>query len=216
MMARAVFIAIIMAATAAGAGFIRPSAPPPAISPDLTALTPDRVGEWRALALSGAILPAEIDLEPGEAVQYRSYADAAGRILTLVVAYGPPLGDSVRLHRPESCYVAQGFRINSRQTQALAIGDRNVRMVTMQTQKSLRREAVSYWLRDGDDYVTSAPARQLLAFKRSSTGRADGALVRVSSNGADDRAFERHQDFLTALQAATSEEAQTLIFAAAP
>jgi len=163
-------------------------------APDIEAMLPDAFGDWRQVMLGVAILPAEAELGPGEAVAYRAYRDDAGRTITLVAAYGPPLGDSVRLHRPESCYVAQGFAIRDRSVASIEIAGRKTPIVRLRTEDSLRKEAVSYWLRDGAAYVSSAPGRALLDLKRGKG--ADGALIRVSSHGDGAAAFVLQSEFL--------------------
>jgi len=212
MIVRAAFISAIMMAVALGTALVRP---PPVVvsSPDLEAMLPEAFGEWRRVKLGAAILPAEAELQTGEAVAYRAYRDHAGRIITLVAAYGPPLGDSVRLHRPESCYVAQGFAIAARSVKPLRLGDGTTPVVRLNTQNTTRNEAVSYWLRDGDAYIDHAYGRGVLDVIRGFSSASDGALVRVSSKGASKTAFDMHEDFMRAFVDALSPEARALLMA---
>ena len=121
--ARVFLAAVLMAATAAATAALKPAVPETAPAPNLDVMLPAEFGDWRRIEIASAVLPAETELGPGEAVAYRAYRDRARRIVTLVVAYGPPLGDSVRLHRPENCYVAQGYAIRSRREQTIDAGD---------------------------------------------------------------------------------------------
>jgi len=191
---RAAIICAMMIAVSLSAARVDQAPSAQIVAPDIDAMLPDAFGDWRRVMLSAAILPAEAALEPGEAVAYRAYRDGAGRTITLVAAYGPPLGDSVRLHRPESCYVAQGFAIRDRSVAAVEIAGRKTPIVRLSTEDSLRKEAVSYWLRDGAAYISSAPGRGFLDLKRG--GGADGALIRVSSHGDGAAAFMLQSEFL--------------------
>lgn len=216
MMLRAAFVGFLMAlAAAATAALDRPAPATPSFAPDLDAMLPDAFGGWTRVDLAAAVLPMEVEIGPGEAVAYRAYRDNAGRIVTLVAAYGPPLGDSVRLHRPETCYQAQGFAILDRSVSRLRLGDDLAAIVHLDTRDPVRKEAVSYWLRDGDAYITSAPGHQLLFFRRGLAGPSDGMLVRVSSAGEGAAAFALHDRFMQALASALSPQARPL-FVAAP
>ncbi len=204
-------IFLLMLATSLSAAKIERGLPVAIEAPDLDAIMPEKFGGWRRIGLSRAVLPAEAELGPGEATAYRAYQDSAGRTVTLVVAYGPPLGDSVRLHRPENCYVAQGFAIRDRFVDRLSAGDSDIPVVRLATENSIRNEAVSYWLRDGDAYVASASGHGLLDLRRGGDGSADGALVRVSSSGEGDTAFALHNRFMSDFANALAPEARRLL-----
>ena len=206
---RTLFLAALMLAVAAAVGAVRPSPVTLRAAPDLEAMLPQRFGEWRQAPIPDAILPRELDLKPGEAIAYRAYKDGAGRVITLVAAYGPPLGDSVRLHRPESCYVAQGFEIRSRSVAPMVLRGIDARIVRLVASSPTRDEAVSYWLRSGPEFVASPAAAQIQAF--NGRPRLDGALVRASSSGRDDVLFELHQSFLADFAAALSPDARKIL-----
>lgn len=211
MLARAIFLSVMMVAASVATALVRPAAPSKVASPDLESMLPSAFGEWKEIKLGEAVLPAEIDLGPGEAVAYRAYRDRVGRVVTLVAAYGPPLGDSVRLHRPESCYVAQGFAIESRSVAPLPLGASLAPIIRLETQNTTRAEAVSYWLRDGDAYVDQAIEHGLLELMRGVSAPSDGALVRVSSTGAGKAEFDAHSRFLQEFADALSPEARALL-----
>lgn len=205
---RAAFIAALMLLASLATAVVTPrAAGDAAVAPDLDAMLPDDFGVWRRVPLADAVLPAEATLGPGEAVAYRAYADDLGRIVTLVAAYGPPLGDSVRLHRPETCYGAQGFAINARDIGAA--GD--IPVVNLDAQSSARREGVTYWLREGDDFSVRASDSQWRRLTRGAGAAADGALVRVSSVSADRPQFELHAEFLEDFAAALGPDARRLL-----
>lgn len=211
---QALILAAVLALTAIGAAAVRPVAPQAEAAPDLDRMLPEAFAGWRRIDLSAAVLPQEIELAPGEAVAYRAYTDELGRIVTLVAAYGPPLGDSVRLHRPEACYVAQGFAIRSRETAAIAAAGRTIAIVNLDTEGSSRREAVSYWLRNGATFTTGDGDS---GWRRLAAGPAtplDGALVRVSTVNAERPNFDLNRDFMTAFAAALTPEARAILLGA--
>lgn len=210
--ARSYFVAALLALTGLSAAVLKPaSSTSAAIAPNLEGLLPETFGVWRRVELSDAVLPQEADLGPGEAVAYRAYVDDVGRIVTLVAAYGPPLGDSVRLHRPETCYVAQGFSIRGRARSAFNAGARDVPIVNLDTENSSRREAVSYWLREGKAFTTSAGDAGWSRLRGGVSQRQAGALVRVSTINADAPQFGLHRDFLSAFAASLTPEARGVL-----
>lgn len=214
MIIRTFYIALMMGLAALGAAALVPSQTTPDRAPDLEALLPGAFGEWAPVPIAAVVLPAQAEPGPGEATAYRAWRDRAGRVITLVAAYGPPLGDSVRLHRPETCYRAQGYSVANRRTRTLEAGVGQPALITIDTQKALRREAVTYWLREGDNYVLNAPGHELSFLTGGGAKEArDGALVRISSRGAARDAISLHDQFLTDFAAALSPEARALLMA---
>lgn len=204
------FIAALMALTGLATASLKPVRETVAAAPDLDALLPEEFGAWKRVAISQAVLPAESEPGPGEAVAYRAYSDDLGRVITLVAAYGPPRGDSVRLHRPEKCYVAQGFEILDRRESVVDARGRAVPIINLSTQSPSRHEAVSYWLRDGDAFTTR-PIDTGWRRLKSGSGPSDGALLRVSSVYGENPQFDLHEKFLAAFSSALSPEAAAVL-----
>lgn len=207
--ARTLFVAALMLAVAAGTAAVRPRTLAPTATPDLEAMMPEAFGEWRRAPIPDAVLPKELELKPGEAIAYRAYRDSAGRLVTLVAAYGPPLGDSVRLHRPESCYVAQGFEVVSRQVSPMSLNGTAAEVVQLSASSPTRDEAVSYWLRSGDEFVTDPTVAQMQAFR--GVRSADGALVRASTPGREASLFDLHARFLDEFASALGPDARRVL-----
>jgi len=179
-------------------------------APDLEAALPDAFGVWSRVQLSAAVLPPESVAEPGEVIAYRAYRDDLGRLVTLVVAYGPPASDTVRLHRPETCYVGQGFHIEKRLRTLLNASVGQVPINRLMARNATRHEAVSYWLRAGDDYAVSAATHQWINLRQGLGQRADGVLVRISSQGHTDAEFDLHLAFADALLSAVPQNARSV------
>lgn len=215
MILRALFVSLVMIVVALTTAVLVPAHRDGVVAPDLDAVMPDAFGEWIPLEIADAVLPPEAELGPGEAVLYRAWADRAGRVVTLVAAYGPPLGDSVRLHRPELCYRSQGYSLLSRELSTLSASYGGpIQTVRLDTQKALRPEAVTYWLRDGDAYVENAQDHQLLFFQRGLSDARDGALIRVSSHGEGKAGdFALHEKFLIDFVDALPAEGRALFLA---
>lgn len=212
---RVFFIAGLMVLTGLATASLKPAARGIVAAPDLETMLPNEFGSWRRVDISQAVLPSDREPGPGEAVAYRAYKDDLGRVVTLVAAYGPPLGDSVRLHRPEKCYVAQGFQILARHEHAIALRKRLVPVIDLDTQSPSRREAVSYWLRDGDAFTTKSIDNGWRRLKGGATGL-DGALIRVSSAYGDRPHFELHEQFLADFSAALSPGAAAILLGREP
>lgn len=206
-LSRTLFLAVLMALAGAAMSTVRPVGAQTVAAPDLDAMLPGDFGRWRRVALSDAVLPAEASLGPGEAVAYRAYADDLGRLVTLVAAYGPPLGDSVRLHRPETCYAAQGFAIAARAVSAAA----GIPVVNLDVESPARREAVTYWLREGEAFTVRAGDSQWRRLLRGFAAAPDGALVRVSTIGAERPQFDLNREFIEDFAAALPADARRLL-----
>lgn len=205
-----VVAATMMALVALATASLTPRYSAPPAAPDLGAFMPAAFDDWRAVEVSGAVLPPEIEPGPGEATIYRAYKNSLGNYVTIVIAYGPPMGDSVRLHRPEKCYVAQGFEITARRAVALRLDDRSIPLVMLETRNASRREAVSYLLRDGRNFTTGEGAASWRRLIDRQPG-IDGALLRVSSLYGDKPPFALQQAFLTNFLDALSPDGRALL-----
>jgi EpsI family protein len=208
---RMLFAAVLLALMGLALGSVSQRVATMAAAPDLEAIMPEDFAGWRRIAISDAVLPQETELGPGEAVAYRAYADELGRIVTVVAAYGPPLGDSVRLHRPEKCYVAQGFEIRSRSEGVIADGARKIQIVHLDTESPSRREGVSYWLRAGHGFTTRFSDNQRRRLFSQVDAPLDGALLRVSTINPIAPQFDLHTKFLEDFAAALTPQARAVL-----
>lgn len=213
---RTLFVAALMALAGVSTATLKPASDASAPAPDLDVMLPDAFGPWRRAPLSDAVLPQEVDLNAGEAVAYRAYEDDLGRVVTLVAAFGPPLGDSVRLHQPERCYVAQGFLIRERLISGVDFDGRAIPIVHLDAESPTRREAVTYWLREGAEFTTKASDRSWRRIARGFSPPVDGALLRLSTINAENPQFDLHREFLTEFAAALGPEARATLLGAEP
>lgn len=181
------------------------------VAPDLEKMLPEEFDGWRRVPIGALVLPDEVALGPGEAVAYRAYRDELGRLITLVVAYGPPLGDSVRLHRPETCYRAQGFSILDRSEGRVWLDGRDARIVHLDTQSPDKRESVTYLLREGATFSTSAADNPLRRMLSISAAPLDGVLIRVSTNNPISSEAGLQKTFLREFAAALDPKGKHLL-----
>ena len=165
--------------------------------PDLATLVPTSFGSWQELPLQSVILPAEMPEEKGVTTLYRTYANELGQQVTLVIVHGAPRGDTMRLHLPEICYVAQGFTVSDRYQTAIRHDGQQIDAVSMIAESRLGQQTVTYWIRTADTYVRSQFGQQLFFLQSREATRRDSALVRVSVT-SDDIQFARGitRDFL--------------------
>ncbi len=144
----------------------------------------------------------------------RSYVDAAGERMMLVIAYGGDQSDGTSAHRPESCYPAQGFEItaNTQAVQRLAQGSLSVRRLMFQ--RSERREPLTYQVVVGREVATSGVEQKLAQLRHGLRGvTADGMLVRVSTIDASmAKGHAVQADFIAALAAGLPDLLRARVF----
>jgi EpsI family protein len=213
----ALFVA--MASTAIAAPFLRPV---PVSAPlDLEAMIPASFGEWRLDQDQPAVSPspdvkANLERLYGQIVS-RTYVNAAGEAVMLVVAYGGDQSDALKAHRQEACYAAQGFAIRDLEHGTLASSGRSIPVTRMHAVRGDRSEPVTYWFTMGDRVVLGRAERLRVQLENGLAGRVpDGMLVRISNLSGDVRgSYALHRSFADALLAALPAGAATR-FAGAP
>lgn len=134
----------------------------------------------------------------------RGYRDENGSLIMLVIAYGHNQSDTLQLHRPEVCYVANGFKIVSNDRQDVNLtsySDALLPSLRLVTVSSNRSEIVTYWTRVGNSLPTSNLSRQYEKLKFGLAGNIpDGVLVRVSSiSNEPAAAYKTHDKFINDL-----------------
>ena len=137
-----------------------------------------------------------------------------GRRLMLSLAYGDNQTFSKQLHRPESCYSSQGFKIQALHAEQMLADGRSIEIQRMTAQVSDRQEQVSYFIRIGDRVVSGPPTNLNLA--RMNMGLkgyiADGLLFRVSEISDDDKSSHQLQDqFINDLLKVLGPEHQAML-----
>jgi len=124
--------------------------------------------------------------QPYDEVVARTYQNARGTQVMLTVAYAYEVQQEVKIHRPEVCYSAQGFKVVDDQAIKLPLPP-SVPTSTFGARRMLaiqgtRREAVIYWIRVGRIHADGALQTRLHILAEGLQGRiSDGVLVRVST-----------------------------------
>lgn len=180
--------AMVAAAGAAAARLPQPDKPP--IKEDaFKAMVPDTVGEWRFQQTSGLVLPPEDALSARlyDDLVTRTYANPAGQVMMLLIAYKNYQNGVLQIHRPEICYPAGGYQLSPTAPTEIAVGPgRMMPANSFSAMGGERDEQVLYWTRIGDLF----PVRwreQRLAVLRANLAQInpDGMLARVSMANRD-------------------------------
>jgi len=179
---------------------------------DIESVFPKQFGEWRVDANQPAtIIAPDVQQQLNQIygqVLSRAYVNSQGYRIMLSVAYGGDQSSATRAHRPDVCYPAQGFQVESSSDAAIGINGKALPVRHMVARLGARNEPVTYWLTVGDVAVVSGRAQARAQWRYTLQGLiADGMLVRVSSIDPDDgRAFGIQtrfiQEMLSAFEAA--------------
>jgi len=137
-----------------------------------------------------------------------------GRRLMLSLAYGDNQTFSKLLHRPESCYSSQGFKIQALHAEQILANGHKIELQRMTAQVSDRQEQVSYFIRIGDRVISGPPHNANLA--RMHMGLkgyiADGLLFRVSEISDDGKSSHQLQNqFINDLLKVLSPSQQAML-----
>ena len=172
---------------------------------DLEGLIPPSFGNW---IIDPSIVPiapapdvqAKLDRLYSQVVS-RTYVDARGERVMLVVAYGGDQSDALKAHRQEVCYAAQGFEVRNVLNENLRFREKTIPVTRVVAVRGPRSEPVTYWFTMGDRVVLGRLERLMVQLSFGLSGRIpDGMLVRVSSISTDSaQAFKGHEEFLSAL-----------------
>lgn len=170
---------------------------------------PTKMPGWEADATSADLTP---ELAGGLAqtlyseIVSRVYYNADGQGVMLLAAYGKTQSDALQLHRPEVCYPAVGYAIESSSAEALPVGagaTLPVRKLVAINQD--RRENIVYWTRVGERLPQDGKQQREARFLNSFEGLVpDGVLVRCSALGDSDPSFKLLETFIQDLLRATA------------
>lgn len=182
-------------------------------SPSYESVVPKNFGDWTVIVESngGTIIdPQQRDAVVNvysETVSRTYLHRPSGRRVMLSIAYGDKQTFSKQLHRPESCYSSQGFKIETLTPDKLQTAARTINTMRMTASLNQRLEQVTYFIRVGDR-VISGPSSSLnyarlgMALKGYIT---DGLLFRVSEVTDDAKRSNLLQDqFINDLLSAIS------------
>jgi len=205
-------LAALMFAASIGAILARPGAKVaderPAIS--LEKMIPRQFGDWREAPHGQVqvINPQTQELLDRlySEILTRQYLNSGGYRIMLSLAYGSDQRGSLQAHKPEVCYPAQGFVVQSNDSGLLATAFGNIPVRRLFTILGPRQEPLTYWFTVGDRAVQGTMQKRIVELSFGLTGRIpDGMLFRVSSIDPDQsRAYRLQEQFINQLLATVS------------
>lgn len=213
-------VGLAMLASAGAAVALKPTHRLSAEGPrvDLQKMIPEAFREWRA---EPGLAPRVVNPVIAEKLKRlynqtlaRTYVDGAGHAIMLSIAYGSNQADqSLKIHRPEFCYVAQGFRITEKSTSQIKTPWGLLPVRRLVATRGPRREPITYWITVGDNATLPGFGRKLLQLKYGLTGQIpDGMLIRVSSVDRNDtEAYRLQTRFIQTLLASIVDDSPKLV-----
>ncbi|MES2492308.1 MAG: exosortase C-terminal domain/associated protein EpsI [Pseudomonadota bacterium] len=187
---------------------------PAAVS--LSDLIPGRWPGWHQGGAGDIVIPQT----PGS-LSSRLYREQLARVyrsesgsqpdIMLLIAYGGAQSDGLQLHRPEACYPAVGFEIDSRRFVELSTpGLGPVPAVALTARSRGRVEDIIYWTRVGRSRPRTSSEQTLVYLRQAMQGYVgDGVLVRASAvRGGSAPEFGAVRAFLESMVAALSPGAR--------
>lgn len=153
----------------------------------LHSLVPEAFGDWTVdpnliPVLSDPTVQSKLDTLYSETLN-RTYVNKRGQRIMLSMAYGRNQNsESTAAHRPEFCYVAQGFSIRGFGKDKVSLPNHQLEVVRLEAQIGRRIEPISYWVTLNDEAITPGIDRKLRQLRYGLQGFiVDGMLVRISS-----------------------------------
>lgn len=168
----------------------------------LDQMIPQNFGDWRIDPSVRLVAPtpdvqASLDKIYDQTLS-RAYINSRGERMMLSLAYGGSQDDTLKAHRQEVCYSAQGFSISGLVHTTLAFGRSTIPVTRMMAVQGERSEPVTYWFTVGDQVVLSRAERLIVQLKYGLSGEIpDGLLVRVSNLSTEpQRAYRSQEEFV--------------------
>jgi EpsI family protein len=187
---RALIACGAMAIVGLGCAARRQTPQSPMIAGRLDRLVPRQFGAWRSLPSQDIVLPDPDDQRAVAAayedVAMRSFVGERGPPVMLVIARGRVGSGLLALHRPETCYRAQGFSIVDDGSEPLPVPFDALRVRRLFAARPDRHEAILYWAATGGRQSGVGVEQGLDLIKSVWAGRGtDSYLVRISASGDD-------------------------------
>lgn len=184
---RALLLSSLGFVAAAGSAALPALTRPPGIGRvDLNAMFPRRLGGWIAVSDATPVLPDEA-VERGIADAYdswiaRVYRREDGKAVMLVVAYGSSTSRTLAVHRPETCYAAQGFTITATGERPLPPPFQSVVARQMMARREDRVEPVLFWMTVAGRQSSFGIGQNIALLKAAWRGESpDAFLIRAST-----------------------------------
>src|SRR3954451_17830259 len=121
-------------------------------------LVPERIGPWTASHYEPVVIPRGEELEGTayDSVITRYYVSDSALPVMLLIAYGSAQAGEMQLHRPEVCYVAAGFRMQSWPNVVLQTPEKKIAARVLTARAPGRTDQILYWTRVGGQFPTTS------------------------------------------------------------
>lgn len=208
---KSLLLSVLMAFAAIGAVYAKPTLQAGKEAPSLDGIVPHEFGDWHEESESDQQVSLSTDGErsqdqPYDQVLSRTYVNSSGDAVMLALAYAKEQKQDVKIHRPEVCYVAQGYTLLSKKDAEFFLSPNipTAEGKRLLTRRDGRIETVSYWVRVGNEYPRGGLDARMVIFKDGLKGKIDdGILVRASiiipNEAGADVAFEKQERFMADL-----------------
>lgn len=148
---------------------------------------PELFGDWKIDPELIPVLPDptvqdKLDALYSETLN-RTYVNSRGQRIMLSIAYGRNQNsESTAAHRPEFCYVAQGFALRGFGKDQVTLPEHGLKVVRLEAQMDRRIEPITYWVTLNDEASTPGIDRKMQQLRYGLQGFiVDGMLMRISS-----------------------------------
>lgn len=173
---------------------------------DLEKIVPEAFGHWKIKPNSaGYIINPQTEQNLKNIYSRtlsRTYINSVnGEVIMLSLAYGEEQSDTKRLHYPEACYPAQGFKIQSSSMSQVKTVYGIIKVKQLLAEMRARSEPITYWSTVGNTVVLSEHDGKIEQLKYGLRGDIpDGILFRVSSIDENvEKAYTSHKQFISSL-----------------
>jgi len=204
----AVFLFVAMCSVAVAAEMLKPTERIADQKPkiDLAHQVPAVFNDW---VIDKSIIPvapspdvqAQLDKLYSSTLS-RTYRDSAGRRVMVSIAYGSDQSsEATSVHRPEFCYSAQGFRVQTLGREMVGLQGYQLPVQRLMAQQGLRKEPITYWITINEEATLPGIGRKLEQLRYGLRGAIpDGLLFRVSTVGMDEaEGFKVQDEFIKSL-----------------
>lgn len=182
---------------------------------DLDTMVPKQFEDWQE---DKTIVPVQVSPDVKQQLDKlysqilsRTYVNSSGQRVMLSMSYGGNQGnDEMQVHRPEYCYVAQGFELKKVSDEFLTVPLGKIAVRRLEATKGNRVEPITYWITIADKATLPGISRKIAQLRYGLTGKIpDGMLVRVSSISIDrNEAYQLQNIFINELLNAVSPTAK--------
>ena len=116
----------------------------------------------------------------------RTYINNQSERVMLSIAYGRDQRTDLQIHRPEICYLANGFTIGALTKTFFDTTIGRIPVMHLVAKQGTRNEPITYWVRMGDSVTRGWFEQKLARFRYLVTGKVPDALLFRVSTISDD------------------------------